>query len=235
MFVSRPRIVRSPATGRTRILRRRVKVCPPPDTRPAARAAAKKVLSRTRTVFGVLTDASGDPLAGREVQVQVQPKKTGADWKVVRVARTGARGLVSARVRKFTSLRVRLVAQRDEMFETGTSAALITHVSARSTIRARPRTLRNGQVLRLSGRVQGGHVPAGGMQIALYGHSPAKRRWLPVRTTVQVDPRGRWTALYRFTSTTAGATYRFRVRIAERATFPFATGYSRTVKVAVRP
>ena len=73
------------------------------------------------------------------------------------------------------------------------------------------------------------------MPIALYGYSPSKKRWLPVRTTVQVDPRGNWTALYRFTATSVNATYRFRVRIAERATFPFATGYSRTVKVRVRP
>ncbi len=234
-FVSKPRVVRSRVTGRTRVVRRRVKVCPRVTGPAAATASAKKVMSRTREVYGVLTDAGGRPLAGREVQVQTQPKTVGARWNIVRVERTDSRGLISVRVRKFTSLRVRLVAPRDETFDTGTSSTLVTHVTARSTIRATPRSLRNGQIVRLAGRVQGGHVPAAGMQIALYGYSPSKKRWLPVRTTVKVDPRGNWTALYRFTATGAKATYRFRVRIAGRATFPFATGYSRTVRVVVRP
>jgi hypothetical protein len=143
--------------------------------------------------------------------------------------------MIRAQVRKFTSLRVRLIAPRDEVYDAGTSAALTTNVSARSTIRASARRLRNGQVLRLAGRVLGGHIPPAGMHIALYGFSPTKKQWLPVRTTVTVDPRGAWTALYRFTATRRRATYRFRVRIPEGLSFPFSTGYSRPVTVRVRP
>lgn len=232
---SKPRVVRDHRTGRTRIVRRKQKVCPRAAASPAATAAAKKVVSRTREVFGVLTDATGTPLANRDVQVQTQPKAVAASWQVVRVQRTDRNGVIRATIRKFTSLRIRLVAPHDEAFADGMSQTLTTHVAARSTITADHRQLRNGDVLRLTGRVQGGNIPAAGMQIALYGFSPSKRRWLPVRTTVQVDPRGNWAAVYRFTATGVKAAYRFRVRIAERATFPFATGYSRTVSVTVRP
>ena len=233
--VRKPRVVRNRKTGRTRIVRRTVKVCPRAARSSTAVSAAKKVMSRTREVFGVLTDAVGTPLAGREIHVQTQPKVAGSAWQTVRVARTDTRGMIRAAVRKFTSLRIRLIAPRDEGFAEGVSQTLTTHVAARSSIKADRRALQNGDVLRLSGRVQGGHLPASGMEIALYGFSPSKKRWLPVRTTVRVDPRGNWAAVYRFTATGVKATYKFRVRIAERATFPFSTGYSRTVKVVVRP
>ena len=149
--------------------------------------------------------------------------------------KTDAHGTLHSQVRKFTSLRVRLVAPRDERYETADSRVLVTNVSARVDDSRHVTDLRNGQVLRLSGRVLGGHVPPSGMQIALYGFSPTKRQWIPVRTTVKVDPTGSWAALYRFTATRSRATFRFRVRIAERANFPFSTGYSRALSVSVRP
>ena len=232
--VSRPRVVRDRRTRRTRIVRRKVKVCP--RLARAAGATPKKVVSRTREVFGVLTDTTGRALAGRDVHVQTQPKAVGAAWQTVRVgADRRGRGRSEpscASSRRFVSGWSRRATRATT---TGTSATLTTNVAARSTIRADRTRLRNGEVVRLSGRVQGGHIPSGGMQIALYGFSPSKRRWLPVRTTVRVDPRGNWASVYRFTSTGVRATYRFRVRIAERATFPFSTGYSRTVRVTVRP
>ena len=80
--------------------------------------------------------------------------------------------------------------------------------------------LRNGQVLRLSGRVLGGHVPPSGMQIALYGFSPIKRSGFRCGRRSRSIRAATWAALYRFTATRSRATYRFRVRIAEACELP---------------
>ena len=193
-------------------------------------------MSRTREVFGVLTDAVGTPLAGREVHVQTQPKVAGSAWQTVRVDRTDTRGMIRAAVRKFTSLRIRLIAPRDEGFAEGVSTDA-DDPRRRALVDQGRQTRHSGTVTCYVSRGASKAVTSRpcGMEIALYGFSPSKKRWLPVRTTVKVDPRGNWAAVYRFTATGVKATYKFRVRIAERATFPFATGYSRTVKVIVRP
>ena len=203
--------------------------------RSAVSAARRKIVSRTRTVSGRLVDSSGMPMAGRELQLQTQPRSLTGRWSTVRVLRTDARGRVTGVVRKFTSLRIRLVKQRDERYDTGTSNTLVTRVAAVSTIRATPHTLRNGEVVVFRGRLMGGWVPRSGLRIALYGFSPAKRQWLPVRTTVLADGHGRWRARYRFTATRTTVTYRFRVRIPARPDYPFAPGWSRRVAVGVRP
>ncbi len=138
-------------------------------------------------------------------------------------------------MRKFTSLRIRLVKPREETYEAAESNTLVTQVAAVSTIHATPRRLHNGQIVVFRGRLMGGSVPKTGLTLSLYGFSPTKREWLPVRTTVHTDALGHWVARYRFTATRTSVTYRFRMRIPARPDYPFATGWSRRIAVGVTP
>ena len=134
-----PGSTRHKATRRARTARAPGSTC---EKRTAKRAAAvstkRKIVSRTRTVSGTLLDSRGTPLAGREVQLQTQPRTLTKHWTVVRVLTTDAHGRVSGTVRKFTSLRIRLVKPREETYAAGESNTLVTQVAAVSTIRAHP-------------------------------------------------------------------------------------------------
>ena len=116
------------------------------------------------------------------------------------------------------------------------SRTLAVAVPARATLRASRRTLRNGQAVRFTGRLLGGHVPRRGRELELQGFNPLKGRWQPVRTQgLRTTGRGRYGTTYRFTATIgATVTYRFRVRVAPRPDHPFAEGFSRAVSVTVR-
>ncbi len=187
-----------------------------------------------RVVHAHLTLSSGAPLAGRKLFVQRQPEtRTAQRWVTIAEPVTGPDGAVSVSVDTPTSVRVRIVHGRDEMYADAVSNTLTSRLRARSTIDA-PSRLRNGSKLTISGRLRSGHVPAG-MTLALYGYNPLKRRWVPVRAAVKVKPSGRWRAGYRFTSTFRPVRYRFRARIAQRPDYPFATAWTRTIHVDVSP
>ncbi|MCD6726284.1 MAG: Ig-like domain-containing protein [Solirubrobacteraceae bacterium] len=202
--------------------------------KPRCAPATVLTAAGPRTVHVRLSLASGAPLSGRRLLVQRQPEtRTLAQWTTVAELVTAPDGSARASVAIPTSVRVRVLHLHDELFGDAMSNTLTSRVRARSTITA-PRRLHNGAKLVVSGRLRGDHVPPG-MTIALYGYNPLKRRWVPVRAAVKVAPNGRWRAGYRFTSTFRPVRYRFRARIAQRADYPFATAWTRTISVDVSP
>ena len=46
--------------------------------------------------------------------------------------------------------------------------------------------------------------------------------------------RGRFSAVYRFSASAPGRVFRMRARVRPEATYPFALGHSRVVRVRVR-
>ncbi len=107
-----------------------------------------------------------------------------------------------------------------------TSRTLRVAVPAEATIHVSRTALRNGETVRFSGRLLGGHVPRAGRELELQGFNPLKGRWQPVRTEgLRSDRHGRWHAAYRFTATVGvTVTYRFRLRVPPRSDHPFAEG-----------
>jgi len=103
-------------------------------------------------------------------------------------------------------------------------------VPAASTIRPRPRRLRNGQSVRFVGKVQSLPTPAAGklveLQVTLSG------RWQTFRTT-RTDTDGKWRVRYRFRRSCGRTRYRFRARLPAEVGYPYETGVSRAKKVLV--
>jgi hypothetical protein len=104
-------------------------------------------------------------------------------------------------------------------------------VPAVTAFKANHRSLRNGQTVTFSGRLRTLPVPVGGKLLELQVRLPAG--WQTFRT-MRTDATGRWTARYHFTRTGGVQHYRFRARLPEEASYPFAAGVSRPLVVKVR-
>jgi hypothetical protein len=104
-------------------------------------------------------------------------------------------------------------------------------VKARSTLKATPRSIRSGRRVRFSGSLRGGYVPHSGKLIELQAHE--RGRWRSI-TTLRTNSHGAFSYRYRFSSRARGATFPVRVRVRPDASYPFALGTSKHVRVRVR-
>ena len=169
---------------------------------------------------------------GVVVNLLSKERRSGAPSVVSATAVTSADGSFSLAVPSGPSRRLRAarrVNSSDRYFVC--SKALDVRVPARSTLKATPRTVRAGSRVRLSGRLLGGRVPTRGKLIDLQAREQGKWRTF---ATVRTRASGTFTTRYRFRGTAPRKTYPMRVRVRPDAAYPFAVGYSRSVKVRVR-
>ncbi len=93
------------------------------------------------------------------------------------------------------------------------------------------RSVLNGDRVTFRGRLRGGGIPEGGKLLEMQAFF--RNRWRTF-STVRTDARGRWRFSYQFGGTRGLITYRFRVLIPHEGGYPFDTGRSRVIRVAVR-
>jgi hypothetical protein len=111
------------------------------------------------------------------------------------------------------------------------SRALKLRVPANVTLHVRPSTVRAGHSIRVFGRLRGGRVPRRGKLVALQAFE--RGRWQTF-TTVRTNRRGSFSKRRGFSFTARGRSFRLRAQVRPEASYPFALGYSRTVRVRVR-
>jgi hypothetical protein len=104
-------------------------------------------------------------------------------------------------------------------------------VPARTTFGTSRRYLRNGESVRLRGRLTTRPVPSEGKLIDLKAFYRGKWRTF---ATPRSDGAGHWSFRYRFEATRGLVAYRFRARVRREAAYPYELGYSRVVTVTVR-
>ena len=155
-------------------------------------------------------------------------------------AATG-RPLRSAATRAGGRYRLRVPATRNRLLRVGVQAdpatlacsrPLSLRVRAGLSLTVRPRALRNGERVRLRGRVRGGAIPPKGKLVELQAREGGDWRTF---ASLRSDRRGRFATRYRFQRTFSPRTYRFRARARAEARFPFVLGVSRSVPVRVTP
>jgi 5-hydroxyisourate hydrolase-like protein (transthyretin family) len=195
-----------------------------PTFEPSARVA----FGRDVQIGGRLEQRDGRPLPGAEVQVL--SRSATSPEQLVGVVRTDAQGNYSYSTTASSTRSLRFVYQGSPLaLPTASEVALF--VPAASTIRAKPRRVRNGQAVHFVGRLRSLPAPAAGklveLQVVLSG------RWQTFRTTL-TDGQGRWRVPYRFRRTCGLTPYRFRARLPAEAGYPFETGLTRRVEVKVR-
>lgn len=162
-------------------------------------------------------------LVYRRVSVQ------GARFKSVDRVRTSKRGRFIYRAKPGPSRRFLFVYPGGKQVA-GRIASVDVRVRAKLGIRADQKRLRNGEAVKLSGRLKGGRVPPGGALLELQVYT--RGSWRPFATP-RTNKKGRWSYPYRFETVAGKAKFRFRAVLRKQPTYPY-TAKSRSVGVRVR-
>jgi hypothetical protein len=112
------------------------------------------------------------------------------------------------------------------------AAADVVRLAVRAgvTLRVRPRRLLGGQAIRMRGRLRA--VPASGLGKVVTLQARERGRWRDFESA-RTGREGRFSARYRFSAQARG-TFPIRAVARADASYPYATGRSRTVRVRVR-
>lgn len=113
--------------------------------------------------------------------------------------------------------------------ELSSETRVLVLVRATGSLRATPRTLRNGQKATFTGRVNGGFLPSGGVvvdvqaKVCRTSKGKARCEWRTIRSP-RTNARGRFAASYRFTRTFQRTVYVFRSVVRQDSDWPFLGG-----------
>jgi len=186
-------------------------------------------------VSGRLTNADGAGLSGRELRIVSHPSRGAlAPIEAQRVT-TGAEGGFQLRLPAGPSRRVTVSFGGDDGLVPARRPGLEMRVRSGVSLRAVPRVLRTGEVLRLSGRVKSkdAPIPRRGKLVAIQYLEQAAGRWRPILVT-RSDHHGRYRTHYRFRYVTGVASIRLRATALAEERWPYAPGSSPPVAVQVR-
>jgi hypothetical protein len=203
--------------------------------KPRCRATAKRVRSlalghgRRGDSTGTLTTIQGAPIARAPVIVEGQPRSGGA-YARLGTATTDTRGRFRFVIPPGPSRTIRYRYDGTDVVRPA-AGDIATKVTAAARLKVDRRRLRNGQVVRFTGRLLGRPIPLAGKLVAL--QAKVGRGWRTFATP-RANAKGRFRHRYRFTATTGTRRYAFRVVVAREAAYPYERGVSRTVKVTVR-
>lgn len=192
------------------------------------RASRTVRYGRAATLVGKAVRPDGSPAAGAEILVL----EGGGPLAEVGRATAGADGGFGFRVPPGASRTLRAAfraAATDEAL--ACSATVQLHVRAGVTLKSTPRRPRARRLVRFSGRVLGGPIPARGKLLVLQAFE--RGRWRTFKSA-RSDRRGRWVSRYRFTRAAHGRSFRIRVVARREARYPYSLGWSRTIRVRVR-
>lgn len=195
-------------------------------------SASVRLRFGTRTsITGRLLDANGKPMTGVVLQVSEQPQKPRAVFKATRTVKTSRRGTFSFHTARGGTSRVVRVRYPGAPTIRPAEFDVRVGIAAMSTMRISDRSVRRGASVRFTGKLLGGHIPAGGklvqLQALVNGH------W-QVFANPRANSHGRWQHLYRFSGNYRNARLAFRVRIPRDPSYPFAVGTSLVARVSVR-
>ena len=109
-------------------------------------------------------------------------------------------------------------------------ASVVLRAKARIRLRAVPPAVRAGATVSFRGRLLGGHLPAGGKVVDVQARVGAGWRTF---ATVRTGRDGRLRHRHRFTPSSSGRTYRFRVLARRETAYPYEAGASAAVAVRV--
>jgi hypothetical protein len=183
----------------------------------------------------LLRAADGAGLGSREVRVVSHPSRGALVRLPAQAVRTGEQGGFELRLPPGPSRRVNVVFAGDGGLEPSTRRPLELRVRSGVSLRAAPRTLHTGEVVRLGGRVRssGASIPRRGKLVAIQYLEEATHRWRPVLVT-RTDHHGRFRAHYRFRYVTGRAAIRIRATALAEERWPYAPGSSPSVAIRVQ-
>lgn len=193
------------------------------------RRTATVGLRRGVKVVGRLSAGGRRQGLRRTLLVYRRTSVQGARFRPAARIRTNKRGRFVYRARRGPSRRLLFVYPGGKGV-TGRIATVDVHVRADLRIKADRPQLRNGEAVKLSGRLRGGKIPPGGALLELRVFT--RGSWRPFATP-RTDSKGRWSYDYRFETVTGTAKFRFRAALRKQPTYPY-TARSRAIGITVR-
>lgn len=183
---------------------------------------------------GRLVDAEGAGLAGRVLRVVSRPSRGALAPLDSAAVTTGDRGGFELELASGTSRRISILFPGAVGLAAASRDSLELRVRSGISMRAQPRRLRTGQVVRLSGRVRdrGAPIPRRGKLVAIQYLEAETGRWRPVLVT-RSDHDGYFHARYRFRYITSSASIQLRATALAEERWPYAAGSSSPVTVEV--
>ncbi len=183
---------------------------------------------------GRLLNADGAGLAGRRLRIVSRPSHGALSGARIETVKTGGHGGFELALPPGPSRRITVAFPGDAGLEAARRTALALRVRGAVTLAAAPHSLRNGQSLRLWGRVRdrGAPLPRRGKLVAIQYYENQARLWRPVLVT-RSDHSGRFRARYRFRYIAGTAKIRLRAVALAEERWPYAPGASRPVTVLV--
>jgi hypothetical protein len=178
-------------------------------------------------ITGRLVDAEGAGLAGRSLRIVSRPSRGALASKQVDTVVTGAHGGFRSALAAGPSRRITVSYEGETGLEGARRPALALRVEGGVVLRASPRALRTGEVVRLSGRVRtrGAPLPRRGKLVAIQYFESAAHRWRPVVMT-RTDHSGRFHTRYRFRYISGSAAIRLRAAALPEERWPYVLGAS---------
>jgi hypothetical protein len=202
--------------GKRRVVRRRVTVLD---------ARRRVGFGRAVRVAGRLTNSDGQGIPGVPIQV-LSRTRTSAEQFVATIT-TDRAGRYRYRARASSSRTLRFVYAGDGLILPAQREVELL-VPAPGTISASRRRVLNGQAVRFRGRLR---APQPGklveLQVRLSGRFQTFK-------TVRTGPNGAWRVDYRFRRTCGLTRFAFRAQLPREQGYPFETGRTRRLGVAVR-
>ena len=189
--------------------------------------------SRKVGVRGRLINADGNPIAGAEVRLLTRDLRQGAGAIDRKGIRTRSDGSFRASVRAIASRQLQFAWRaRANDVRFAANGYLTLKARAAGSLRVRPRAVRVGRSVRLTGRLKG--LRRAGVPIVLQGKPRGAKRFQTFADTSSTS-RGTFRGRYRFQSAgSRGRQFLFRARIRRAPGFPYETGTTRAVRVRVR-
>ncbi len=188
----------------------------------------------TRVITGDLKSSAGEPIAGAVIDVYARHMRTGATERSAGQATTDANGHFTYRTKGGPSRSLSFgyrAFSLDDAYAVADRVQL--HVRPRITLRATPRSVRNGSRVTFRGRLVGGPGREN-VSVVIYALSGrGTRSRIPVEAA-RTDRAGEFTLRYRFRTVTRRTTFRFLARIQRQSGYPYTSGISRPISVTVQ-
>jgi hypothetical protein len=197
-------------------------------------SALRKARFGQRPVLrGQLTTTDGRPVRDAAIRVGVTQDHRSASRVEHQALRTDAAGSFRWRLPKGVGSRRIVLAYYERVGGTAPAASrtLRLQVAAAVQMTLDRRTARQGQTVRLRGRLVGRPLPKVGSVIELQARNPG-RKWITFRT-IRANRAGRFRASYRFRMP-GPAVFQMRARVRKSGDYPYTTGVSPHRRIVVR-
>lgn len=185
------------------------------------------------TLRGQLTTRDGRPVREAAIRVGVLQDHRSAQRVEHQALRTDAAGGFRWRMPKGIGSRRITLAYYEHVAGTVPAASVTVRLQVAAAVRMTldRRTARQGQTVRLRGRLIGRPLPKVGSVIELQARNPG-RKWITFRT-VRANRAGRFAAGYRFRMP-GPAVFEMRARVRKSGDYPYTTGVSPHRRIVVR-